>query len=209
SWELMHGLNLLYASTATSLTSDTGSGQKTLTLSGVQRIGKDGSALPATTFTYGTSMGNSLEPTPGWNRLATVDNGQGGKLTFSYEHVWTLAQNPPGENYVGDYQNYYRVTQTLAQDLSGSGKSALTTYSYGAPTLNNENNAASVFYAHYPPSLNGDSRTFLAHGEKREFRGHTDVTERHYDGATTGAALLQEIQHWFYQGGASAIWHPC
>src|SRR5262249_29635187 len=33
--------------------------------------------------------------------------------------------------------------------------------------------------------------------------GHTDVTERHYDGATTGAALLQEIQHWFYQGGAS------
>jgi hypothetical protein len=59
-----------------------------------------------------------------------------------------------------------------------------------------------VFYAPYPPSLNPDSRVYLAHPEKREFRGHATVTEQHYDGATTSAALLQTIQHWFYQGDA-------
>src|SRR5262249_42001004 len=62
--------------------------------------------------------------------------------------------------------------------------------------------AATVLYAKYPPSGNGDSTLYLARQKEREFRGHASVTEQTYDGATTAAPLLQTVQHWFYQGDA-------
>jgi hypothetical protein len=206
TYELVRGLNLLYAASAASLQTDDYTGQKVLTLTGVQRFGKDGSGLPATTFTYHTDRGvgtNNTRPN-GFNRLATIDNGQGGTLTFTYDHAFAQgstdpAYAPPTTEW-SLYRNIYRVTQALAQDVTGTGKSALTTYSYDKPAVNDYTHAASVIYAQYPPSGNGDSRTYLARPEKREFRGHQQVIARHYDGATTAAALLNDTRHWFYQG---------
>jgi hypothetical protein len=92
------------------LTTDNSHGQAVLTLAGVQQVGSDGStALPETRFTYGMSQGDALEPTAGWNRLLTVDNGQGGLLSFSYAHVWTNSEQPI--DYATYYQNYYRVKE--------------------------------------------------------------------------------------------------
>jgi len=214
---------LHYASTATEyLQTDypgnSPGGQKVLTLTGVQRVGSDGlTALPETTFTYNLDEladgGTTLAPAAGWNRLHSINNGEGGQITFSYEHTWLPAEIPASDDYGRYYQNFYRVNQVLRQDTSGQfySKSDLTTYGYtssgtNTAALNDENHAATVVYAHYPPSSNGDSRQYLAHQEKREFRGHWYVVERHYDGTTADSTkLLQDIRHWFYQGnGGSA-----
>lgn len=62
------------------------------------------------------SQGDPLTPTPGWNRLLTVDNGRSGTLSFGYAHVWqsgatpnntdssadTLVATPDGETPIGD-----------------------------------------------------------------------------------------------------------
>jgi RHS repeat-associated protein len=220
SYQLVRQYNLSYAALAASLQTDDYTGQQVLTLTNVERLDANGQILYVpnaaserpflTTFTYHTDRGvgtNNTRPN-GFNRLAMIDNGQGGTLTFTYEHAFAQGSTdsryaPPTTDW-SLYRNIYRVTQALAQDLTGTGKSALTTYSYDKPAVNHYNYAATVIYARYPTSGNGDSRTYLARQENREFRGHQQVIARHYDGATT-AALLNETRHWFYQGDAGCL----
>lgn len=207
SYQLMRAYKLNYAAFANSLTTDVSNGQRVLTLANIQRLGKNNEALPAISFNYGMDQDNALEPTPGWNRLTQVDNGQGGLLTINYEHVW----NQNGNDYTKYYQNYYRVNKIIQADTSNLAYSRayLTTYSYAYPALNDYGHSLAVVYAQYPESGNGDSRFALAHAEKSEFRGHAQVGERVYDGNTTAAPLLRTTETWFHQGNGGSAATPC
>ncbi|KAB8145948.1 hypothetical protein F8S13_02405 [Chloroflexia bacterium SDU3-3] len=195
--------------------------QATLTLAGIRKVGRDEIAsnastfqLPEMTFRYGQPYGPNLGPVPGANRLRSVDTGQGGKITFSYEPVWTeeTYRSYPGYTATQQqndssalYLNYHRVSSILREYTSNQPypKFSLSTYSYTQPAINDIQVAATVAFATYAPSGNGNVDT-LAQGEKREFRGHAQVTERTYDGATADAgALMQTVNHWFYQGSSS------
>lgn len=195
SYELVRQYQLSYAASTASVRSDRSSGQRVLTLTAVQKTGKNvTSVLPATTFSYVPS-GQTGE-----NRLNTINNGQGGQIQFTYEPVW--ATTPTGEC-ACLYQNFYRIANVRHIESAvnpGAPTTTLTTYEYQGAALNNSTNAASIVYAMYPPSGNGDSRAFLARQEKREFRGHAWVVERKYNGATTGAPVLSMQYQWFYQG---------
>ena len=206
-----------YAASANSVRTDGENGQRMLTLLSVTRSGWNTAtgawnALPATAFTYGMSRGTTspTPPTPGWNRLLTATNGYGGKVTYTYEHVWSPAGYggaaiPSGEGYYegSPYAYRFRVASMLAQDIAGESysKSVLTTYVYTNPALNTRDYSAVVWYAmRTPPGTSGDSAIYLASSEKSEFRGHDNVITRVYDGATTSATLLRRTQTWFYQG---------
>ncbi|NJN16642.1 MAG: hypothetical protein HC822_10395 [Oscillochloris sp.] len=212
-WQNVTQWKLDYATAANSVRSDGENGQKMLTLLSVKQGGWNSSAwsyLPSTTFTYQLARGTTspTPPTAGWNRLLTVNNGQGGKVTFSYGHIWAasggVATIPAGEGYYegSPYAYRFRVRQVLQEDTAGQSYStaSLITYTPSVPALNTESYAATVRYAHYPPPHGGDSRAYLARPEKSEFRGFETVITRVYDGSTTSAALLQQQQEWFYQG---------
>ena len=215
SFQLVTKYDLAYELAANSRQTDfTPSGstqwQRVLTLKSAQVIGNNGtSALPTTVFAYGTTRGTATEPTPGWNRLLSVDNGYGGKLNYTYEHIWTNAQKP----YVmgGDWAFRFRVKETRAES-GPSGQSyrtdTLTTYAYEEPALNEQKYSAMVLYAKNPPPSGGAAPEYLTRRELSEFRGHATTTIRSYDGATTGAALLQQTKLWFYQGDAEPACIP-
>ncbi|HEX6290957.1 MAG TPA: hypothetical protein VFZ66_17360, partial [Herpetosiphonaceae bacterium] len=194
-YELVRQYRLGYADSAASVRSDRSTGQRVLTLASIQQVGKDGSTvLPATTFGY--------VPTgqPGANRLQTMNNGQGGQVQFTYEPVWAIT--PPGEC-ACLYQNFYRVKEVRRIESAvtpSAPTTLLTTYEYANPALNDSAHAATVIYAAFPPSGNGDSRPFLARQENREFRGHELAIERQYNGADTTAPLLSVQLQWFFQG---------
>jgi RHS repeat-associated protein len=191
-WEEVRRYNLVYATAAASVASDNDSGQAVLTLKEVQQVGADGLTLPKRTFTYHPNTSAA-----GRNRLASVTNGQGGKITFSYD--WAIA--PPSH-----WQNYHRVTQTLREETSGKpyARSTLTTYSYSGAAMNVRDYAATVWWAQFPPAGHGaGDLSLLVHRENTEFRGHASVTETVYDGATTASPKLREQQTWFHQGSAS------
>ncbi len=221
-YQLVRGYHLAYAPTANSVQTDVTAGQKVLTLQSIEQRDQNGQTVISagapspepfkTTFTYGMTQGDAVTPNPGWNRLLTVDNGRGGTLNFAYEHVWLSGATPNNaDSYTAYYQNYYRATGVTASDLSGSGKTTLTSYSYGAAsnaTVNDDAHAATVQYARYAPAGLGDSTAYLTHAVRREFRGHATVTERVYNGATTGAPLLREVQRWFYQGNSGTSGDP-
>ncbi|HEU4323529.1 MAG TPA: RHS repeat-associated core domain-containing protein [Roseiflexaceae bacterium] len=211
--ELVRQYNLTYANAANSLRTDdmSGQGQRVLTLLSVEQLDKNGQAAASPnpmkiSFGYGQTTTGTNVPTPNWNRLTTITRGQEtqplSRVSFSYDNTWTPATTPAGDNYNIHYINYRRVSQTLLEDLSGTGAKSLTAYTYTSPRLNDYNHAATVVYAQYPPSGNGDSRSLLISGEKSEFRGHEQVTVKAYDGDTTGAALLKDERHWFYTGHA-------
>ncbi len=179
-----------------------------LTLRSITRVGKDGtSALPSLSFSYQMNRGTLKRANGGWNRLQTVDNNQGGTVTFSYEHLaqFYYAQ---GRNYYNLFFNRHRVTGKTVND--GRGSSSLTTYSYdqagpaamnslgtdlGAIASNYHPNSASLYYSNANNALGAH-----AGGDRKEFRGHPLVIERIYDGATTATPLLAWSEHYFYQG---------
>jgi RHS repeat-associated protein len=196
SYELVRRLVLSYASLNESVFSDARNGQRVLTLKAVQLVGSDGiQALPATTFTYHPRDTSVNAPNPGANRLATITNGQGGSLTITYEKTF-----PANSSWLEI--NYHRVASVLRSETAIPGRSTqtLTTYSYSAPALNTRTHAATVVFAMYPPSGNGDSRQFMARPEAREFRGHGRVITHVYAGNTTSTPLLKRVVEYFYQG---------
>jgi YD repeat-containing protein len=209
-----------YATSANSVTSDGPTGQPMLTLTSFQRGGWNGSGwtyLPATTFTYRRERGtvSPNPPTPGWNRLHTVQNGQGGRMTLTYGHVWSPAGQggdvlPSGAGYYhgSPYAYRFRVLAMLQEDIANTPYSAgtLTTYAYAGPAVNSRDQSATVLYAeHTPPGFTGNSKIFLARSELGEFRGHGMVVMQVYDGATAAATLLHRTQTWFYQGSAGCM----
>lgn len=217
SYQLVRQYNLSYASASTSLQTDDYTGQRQLTLTGVERLDQNGQTFQVpgaasprpflTSFTYATDPGPPSDTRPaGFNRLATIDNGQGGRISLSYEHVFVKGSSDPAnapptsEWYL--YRNYHRLAAVLVEDVGGSGKRTLTTYQYQRPAVNDEAHAATVLYAHYPPSGNGDSRAWLAQPEKHEFRGHAQVVMTLYDGGTISAPLLRQETTIFAQGDA-------
>jgi len=109
-----------------------------LTLKRITRIGKyDGSpptlpALPPTTFTYGsfgyTAVGPNFYPNSDWNRLKTVDNGEGGLLTFGYETIGKVLDR-------GLFINNRRVISKTVSDGIAGHQPYVWTYSYGTTTI--------------------------------------------------------------------------
>lgn len=204
AWELVRQYTLAYdystLSDASIKANGIGSPDTTtqkLTLKSIQRVGNNGtSALPATTFTYGTDRGtNEHYPLGAWNRLTSVNNGQGGTLTFTYENIGFVANNR-------FLENYRRVTAKTTTD--GRGNSYTTNYSYTSPALNSLGsildpgslatqtyaNSAILYYNKY--RNNTDMSSWLVHKAYSEFRGHAKVTERDANG--------NETDHYFYQG---------
>ena len=171
------------------------------------------------TTTYGLARGtaSSLPPTPGWNRLLSATNGYGGKVTYTYGHVWSSAGYggdplPANESYYegSPYAYRFRVLSKLVEDTAAKSYSThtLTTYTYAGPAVNTRDYAATGWYAQYtPPGYFGDSTAALAVAPKQEFRGHRTVIVQTYNGATTSAPLLQRTQSWFYQG--QQVPSPC
>ena len=221
AWELVRQYNLGYVATCgqdgTCLTQDydayvpgwTGySGQtyKKLTLTGTRLVGNDGTtSLPRTSFAYGTARGTGDYANGDWNRLKTVDNGQGGTIAFAYEHIAAAVQAPT-------FRNYRRVIGRTANDGLGSGPTHefQTTYTYVHPALNSLGqdlthdtndmagvpNSAALYSNKYQDtsSNTGNHEDELVIGVRQEFRGHAYVRVTDPTGAQT--------EHWFYQGDA-------
>lgn len=169
-----------------------------VTLNSITRVGNDGTtALPDISFTYGHSRGTGYYPTADWNRLTGVDNGQGGTISFLYENIGSVIGN-------GLFRNYRRVYRKTVTD--GQGHSYEWNYAYSNPALNSLGtslnagdgpnvypNSATVYYNdYYNGSYNTSKENQLVHGRKKEFRGHSYVTETDPNGNLT--------EHWFYQG---------
>jgi RHS repeat-associated protein len=236
TWEIVRRYNLCYPgsatpcpSSATSLLSDasiyddnTGyfnpdSTSSKLTLTGIQRLSKydliaEAIPLPMTTFTYGQSRGTAHDPIPGWNRLTTVNNGQGGTITFGYQSISEYMRAENGDGWGTNlFLNNRRVVSKTITD--GQGHSYVSTYSYpnsaygvsappaynslgtdveedaGGPNAN-PNSAALYLNQMYDPE--NDHSGDLVVLKKREFRGHAYVIEHDPNG--------NETEHWFYQG---------
>jgi hypothetical protein len=220
SWQLVRQYNLGYdysltpdTMTCPSSCSAANTAYHKLTLKSIQRVGNNGAgALPATTFGYGAfgyaNANGANWMAGGWNRLTSVNNGQGGTLSFAYANVGQAA------NY-GLLANNRRVTSKTIGD--GQGHSYSWTYSYGTPNINSLGttrgpqspwsygtygtqaypNAAELYYNAFVDTSH-DSQDWLAHKHLKEFRGHAYVAEVDPSGAQT--------EHWFYQGEA---WDHC
>lgn len=206
TWELVRQYNLItdysiYSdntiTTNNVLSADTA--YPKLTLKGIQRIGKDGvTALPATTFSYGPTRGTAQFVNGDWNRLTSVNNGQGGTSTFAYETIGAVMNN-------NLFANNRRIISKTNND--GRGNSYTTTYSYTGATYNSlgsilDNtqaavqayaNSAVLYYNEYW-DLAHPNDAWLLHKPYKEFRGHAKVTERDANG--------NETDHYFYQGDA-------
>ncbi|MBA3943797.1 MAG: hypothetical protein H0X37_04465 [Herpetosiphonaceae bacterium] len=174
-----------------------------LRLNSIQQVGKDGTtALPLTTFTYGTTYTDPdptiTVPKADWNRLNGVNNGQGGTVSFSYEQISVASR-------YSIFNNYRRVTTRTVTD--GQSHSYTWTYSYAEPELNSigsilsfsgdkaqthpyPNSAALYYNKEWDPDH--PYTVWLATQEHKEFRGHHQMTETAPDGTQT--------QHWFIQG---------
>jgi RHS repeat-associated protein/uncharacterized repeat protein (TIGR01451 family) len=184
-----------------------------LTLKQIQRIGNDGStALPATTFTYGLARGAARDPIPSWNRLTSVNNGQGGTVTFGYESISAYLRSHHGDGWGTDlFLNNRRVISKTLND--GRGNSYAWTYNYpnwaynvfAPPAFNslgtdmgaigpnaNPNSAALYINKKYDPDPANDHSGELVNKKERQFRGHAYVIEHDPKG--------NETEHWFYQG---------
>ncbi len=181
-----------------------------LTLKSVQLVGKDGTtALPATTFTYGTDRGTGTWPNGNWNRLAGVNNGQGGTVAYAYEQIGPTVNN--GHTNQTIFHNRRRVTTKTVGD--GRGQAAVWGYQYTEPELNgigwlidgldgaghtNQTQAypnSAILYLNRASGPNVDAnKPYLVIPSGQEFRGHSSVTE-------TDPSGTRRI-HWFYQGSA-------
>jgi RHS repeat-associated protein len=178
-----------------------------MALHSIQRYGRDGGSLPATTFTYGTDIGTGTWPLGSWNRLTDVDNGQGGTVHFEYENIQTVL----GDGYGHLFKNNRRVTSKTEHSGTGQAwdQSYTWIYNYQEPgdvtrpaynTIgtshsdlgpNTYPNSAIVYYGKLvdtPTDHSGD----LVHKWRTEFRGHRYVAETDPNGNVT--------EHWFYQG---------
>jgi len=179
-----------------------------LTLRSLTRLGNDGtSALPSTSFSYGTTRGTAKRAAGGWNRLISVNNGQGGTLSLAYANIAQVYYDRmPQPTWYNLFFDRNRLTSKTVSD--GRGNSSLTSYSYGEAAMNSlgtnnggqgpnvePNSAALVMW-----DKAGRPADTLAVGNQREFRGHSAMTEKTYDGPTTGAPLLAWVEHSFYQG---------
>lgn len=183
-----------------------------LTLKSIQLKGNNGTtALPATTFGYGAfsvdTVGSTYWIGGSWNRLTTVNNNQGGTLTFAYENIGKVT----GSNLMS---NQRRVISKTVND--GIGSATTWTYSYGTPNVNSLGssrgsaaptwwyssdwgattypNSAALYYNAFS-DISHDNRDWLSHRQFHEFRGHNWVVESVPGGGPT--------KHFFRQGEAS------
>ncbi|NJR52855.1 MAG: hypothetical protein HC780_28100 [Leptolyngbyaceae cyanobacterium CSU_1_3] len=95
TWETISEYRLTYKTPETSRTSDSidSTTQRQLTLYSVQRFNNDASnQIPATIFEYGESVGTAPFYHPAWNRLTKVENGQGGRVTFTYANTFAACR---------------------------------------------------------------------------------------------------------------------
>ncbi len=181
-----------------------------LTLKSMQLLGKDGTtALPATTFAYGTDRGTGDWPNGNWNRLTGVNNGQGGTVAFAYEQIGPTVNN--GHTNQTIFHNRRRVTAKTVGD--GRGQAAVWGYQYTEPELNgigwlidgldgaghtNQTQAypnSAILYLNRAAGPNVDAnKPYLVIPSGQEFRGHSSVTE-------TDPSGTRRV-HWFYQGSA-------
>ncbi len=170
-------------------------------------VGVTGTPLPMTLFGYGLDSGGGEFATGGWNRLTTVNNGEGGTVTFTYEEIgaYYLGQNLP---YQGrNFRNYQRVTTRTVTDGVRGHPAVTWTYSYTQPELNSRGvnaehtydtnyqpNSAKLYYAYGIGNVapNVPASDLLAVPQRTEFRGHAEVDVTDPAGNVT--------KHFFYQG---------
>lgn len=168
-----------------------------VTLTSITRVGNDGtSVLPETTFGYG-GRGTNYYPAGGWNRLTTVNNGQGGTLAFAYD----LIAQTPGTAIPDFFFNYHRVATKTVND--GQRLPYVWQYAYQNPAFNTVGtlldsystqtypNSAVLYVNEYGDPLH-DRSLWLMDAPRTEFRGHRSVIETAPNGTQT--------EHWFYQG---------
>jgi RHS repeat-associated protein/uncharacterized repeat protein (TIGR01451 family) len=231
SWQLVHRYMLSYeTNSANYLLSDWTSANNTpttaypkLTLTGIRKVANTGAALPSTTFGYnvGSQRGAAKCPNPGWNRLRTADNGQGGTITYGYENICTALGNGDPNQGNPAFENNHRVKTKTLND--GMGHNYDWNYTYEGAAFNalgsvlrpqdvNQwpNSATLYLHKYYWGAGEGCAKVNgafvdctgsindspLMYQQNKEFRGHSRVVERDPNG--------NETEHWFYQGGEAA-----
>jgi len=172
-------------------------------LASVQEYGRGGKAggkaLPALRFTYDyyAQADDNLDPADGgyygaklrYPRLAQVENGYGGRVTFQYQAVGgPQIQIGPVASGCNNFNPYwpakkrcgsaysYRVTTQEVQD--GLGRTARTTYSYAGRSFARRRHRLD------PP----DPKTLT---------GHRQVTVRAYEYEQDGGAKIGTTEHYF------------
>jgi RHS repeat-associated protein/uncharacterized repeat protein (TIGR01451 family) len=182
-----------------------------LTLKSIQQVGKDGtSALPATTFTYGAFSApvahGQYWAGGSWNRLTTINNGQGGIVTIDYDNIGQIVGNTIMDN-------LRRVKKrTVANGVTASQE---WLYTYGTPAMNSLGTtrgpasawggtadrygpyayptSAALYYNAFVDVLS-NNRNWLTHQSLRSFHGHDWVQEQNPNGG--------RVKHYFYQGAS-------
>jgi RHS repeat-associated protein len=183
--------------------------------------------LPKTSFRYGANdtIGIGAGYTAGYaNRLISVDNGQGGTLSITYDNL-AVALLQVGEMDVNPFFNTHRVTRKTYSD--GRGNYYANTYDYQSPNYNALGqdgfdykglgvfpNSATLYYAANIDASSAqrtENIKQLNTAPTKEFRGHAVVTETVYLSPTIPLAPLvplSKTQHEFIQGDVTCTLAP-
>ncbi len=161
---------------------DQATGQGLLLLMGVVEQGRDGGALPAWSFSYTMPKGSEwLNHT----LLATADNGQGGRVTFTYGEANNI--------YIGlcsGNTTRYRVSQMEVADGQGS----------------QAHNVTRSVFNHQQPFAWANSGDNPLCAKDFEFGGYGFVRQEVRDGSD---ALYQVTDNYYHQCGAGTPPQAC
>ncbi|MDH7486113.1 MAG: hypothetical protein QHJ81_07520 [Anaerolineae bacterium] len=158
---------------------DQASGQGLLRLTSITEKGRDGGALPAWTFSYLTLPGGDWL---NYTLLSTADNGQGGRVTYSYEDVDNIWMEGCGGN-----TKRFRVSQMEIRDGLGTAAHNITRMEY-----NHQN----------PWAWTGPG---FPECPDFEFGGYNFVRRQVKDGA---GVLYQVVDDYFHQKNADNTLDP-
>lgn len=226
TWELVRQYSLSYADGTTTpriYTDDPHDGSSysnypKITLNKIEQLDNNPTnptALPPLTFTYGTTRGNGYYPNGEWNRLETVNNGQGGTIQFYYQTIGERLCASQQYDYCTMFGNNRRVWKKEVTD--GQGNTRAWEYEYFNPAYNTIGtqlgnssegpnqwpNAATVYYSmKWDPDQQVANDLKLVHRRKKQFLGHGRVVEKL---PGTSGANGNQIEHKFYQGSVEDV----
>ncbi|MGB3218206.1 MAG: hypothetical protein WBD79_12490, partial [Anaerolineae bacterium] len=143
-------------------------------LTSITEKGKNGGALPAWTFGYRVGVAGTQDTWKNHTLLETVNNGQGGSVTYSYANVPYIWMEGCGRN-----TNRYRVSQMEVSD--GMGGVQRTVYDHQNPWAWSGPNGS-------PPGTAPDCPDF-------EFGGYNFVRSQVQDGAGTLYRVMENSYH--------------
>ncbi|MGB4804164.1 MAG: hypothetical protein WBV59_16005, partial [Anaerolineae bacterium] len=149
-------------------------------LTSITEQGKNGGALPAWTFGYRIGAVGTQDTWKNHTLLETANNGQGGKVTYSYEN-----HNNIGIGLCGENTSRYSVSQMLVEDGLGTAT----------------HNKVETLYTYTQPYSWASGSGYPACNDNFEFGGYGFVRKAVKDGA---GALHQVVENSYHQCGTTS-----